>query len=155
MGVNVNERQLNALIKGMNRIASEMEDWEKPIRDSVDILDKEAQQNFEQQGRLYAKRGSWQPLKASTRLQRQRRGFGGARPILVQTGELKGSFKKGPFKKKSGIFKNTDKKAIFHQEGTRKMPKREIIGITEKFKKATGLVFANYIKKMLNKHFNG
>ncbi len=148
----INKTKADNLIRALNNIIKETKDYKEPIKKSVDILEDEAKLNFKQQGRLYAKRGSWVPLKPATRKQRIRQGFGGARPILVRTEKLKDSFEKGRITRTSGTLTNTSEIASFHQEGTRKMPAREILGVTDKFKKAAGLVFANFIAKVIRKH---
>lgn len=143
--ISVNQTKTNSFLNGLGRFIRSLT-FKDPIDEALDILKKEAEANFDQQGRLYSRRGSWQPLKPATVRQR-----GSARPILIRTGRLKGSFKKAKVSKDVGVLRNVDPVAKYHQEGTRKMPRREIIGVTDKFKGALQRVVSNYIFKEISK----
>lgn len=82
-------------------------------------------------------RGGWAQLAESTVRERERLGYGGAHPILFREGNLatalaeRGAegniFELSP----TGISAGTDLYyAGFHQDGTRKMPARPIVGLT-------------------------
>lgn len=148
--ITVNQNKKNAFLSGMHKLISALK-FNKAIDDSLDILKKEAELNFDQQGRIYSKRGSWQPLAASTRIQRAKAGYGAARPILVRSGKLKGSFRKVRAIGNKGSLKNTADYATYHQTGTRKMPQREIVGISSKSRGAIQRVFSNYIAKEIKR----
>lgn len=150
--ITVNQNKKNAFLSGMHKLISALK-FNKAIDDSLDILKKEAELNFDQQGRIYSKRGSWQPLAASTRIQRAKAGYGAARPILVRSGKLKRSFRKVRATGNKGSLKNTADYAIYHQDpkSGSKIPKREIIGTSDKSRGAIQRVFSNYIAKEIKR----
>jgi len=122
--------------------------FKKPLKNSVELLKKETQQNFDQQGRIY---GTWRPLAKSTRIQRSRLGYGAARPILVRTGRLKKGFVTSSTDKKAEI-SNTAKYAAVHQYGRGRIPQRKILDVSAKSEKAIGLIFANFIGEKIKKY---
>lgn len=122
--------------------------FKKPLKSSVQLLKKETQQNFDQQGRIY---GNWKPLAQSTREQRTRLGFGAARPILVRTGRLKKGFVTSSTSTKAEI-SNTANYAKYHQFGTKRMPKRVILDTSSKSRKAIRLLFANFIGEKIKQY---
>ena len=96
-------------------------------------------QNFRDEGGMFG-RGAWaqwQPLRPSTVADRRRLGYPGEHPILVREGNLMASvtqrgaagnvFEVGP---NSLVLGTTDRKAKYHQFGTRRMPARKIVGIS-------------------------
>lgn len=137
--------------------------FKKPLQKSKDRLEKDLDRNFDQQGALIqgggfsrpggafanlgraTTRGSaWAPLAESTRRQRERLGYGAARPILQRTGKLRKGF----------AFKVDDKNlsatndvsyARYHQFGTKNMPARVILGFSDRFVDTLKLEFVNYI----------
>lgn len=69
----------------------------------------------------------WRPLKPEYRLRKLRSGFG--RRILVQSGEMRGTFTGRPmqieiYSGNSAIFGSANQKAIWHQHGTHRDGKR-------------------------------
>lgn len=66
-------------------------------------------------------------------------------PILQKTGKLKGSFKQTKLTKTELEITSPVKYFPFHQMGTRKMPKRPILGVSEKMKKAILNIFHKYL----------
>jgi phage gpG-like protein len=96
--------------------------------------------NFATEGRLYGgavgHAGMWAPLRPSTIRDRMRRGYGPG-PILHRTGEMEASLTSRHHP--GNVFAVTptsvtvgtrDRKAIFHQLGTRKMAARAVVGFT-------------------------
>jgi phage gpG-like protein len=85
--------------------------------------------NFAVQGSLY---GGWTPLAPYTVQDRIKHGFGGPAPILVRDGSLMDSLTTldGPpnvIGPESATFGTDISYAKFHQYGTHRMPKREIM----------------------------
>lgn len=132
------DKQLGHLVQALK--------FRDSMKKSVELLAKEAQQNFEQQGRIY---GLWRPLAMSTRKQRARLGLG-ARPILNVTGKLKRGFKTSSWEDKAEI-RNIVSYAKYHQFGTKRIPKRRILDTSDKSRKAIGLIFANFINEQIRK----
>lgn len=96
-------------------------------------------ENFHEEGGVFG-RGTWaqwQPLRPSTVADRRRLGYPGEHPILVREGDLLASvtirgaagnvFEVGA---NSLVLGTTDRKAKYHQFGTRRMPARKIVGIS-------------------------
>lgn len=133
--------------QNLNKLARSLA-FKGPLKTSVKLLEKEAQQNFDQQGRIY---GNWKPLAQSTRKQRVRQGCGAARPILIRSGKLKKGYRTSATQK-VGEIENTVHYAKYHQHGTRKMPRRIILGTSGKSKMAIGLIFANFIGYNIKKY---
>jgi len=121
---------------------------ETPLRESAQIVVDQATRNFGDQGYTYGK--AWAPLKASTVRDRARKGYG-ARPILVRSGTLKGGTRVRSVARSQAVIENPVDYAPYHQFGTKKMPVRQILGVTEKIRHAISLVFVNYIHKLIMK----
>lgn len=105
---------------------------EEPLTEIGHDFQADFMQNMASEGGLY---GGWAPLAASTIEDRLRKGYG-AGPILVRTMRLANSL---AGQSADSIFAVTpttlrvgtnDPKAPYHQRGTRKMPKRQIVGVT-------------------------
>lgn len=155
-------KQIDGLIKDL--------DYSKPFKDARKYLDQEYEQNFSQQGAIYQGGGfvraggafsnqgrattrgrAWQPLAPKTVEQRIRLGFGGKRPILIRRGNLKRSYRS-----KSGKDfvegENTSDIAVYHNEGTSKMPQRKILDASEKFIRTLELLLINYTNKQIKRN---
>lgn len=154
-----------ALLKILKRL-QEL-DYSKPLRESAVLLRNEAENNIVQQGALYQGQGfvrkgggfanlsyattrvpPWKPLAESTRKDRERKGYPRARPILVRSGKLAKGFRIR-VTGKSAIVENIVSYAGYHQRGSKKLPRRAILGVTQKSYKAINLIFQNYIKDQL------
>jgi len=130
----------------LRRFANNLE-FSNTMKEGIGAVKKEAELNFTQGGRIY---GTWKPLAASTRKDRKRKGFSPNRPILVRTGKLKKGFvtKSG---RKDAEMTNEVKYMATHQQGTRKVPQRQIMGISDKAAKAIAVLGANEISKQLRR----
>jgi phage virion morphogenesis protein len=121
--------------------------------DYTDVMQKigenvveETNMQFDQQGGRFLPK--WADIKESTKKQRVRKGFG-TRPILVNTGDLKKSFRVKQADSKSVIVGTDIDYATYHQTGTSKMPKREMMKLTDKMKLAYNTMVANFIIEKL------
>lgn len=117
---------------GLTRFASLVQDftpaWEKVGED----FKRTVNEQFTTEGGRGGTR--WKPLAPSTIRQK---GAGGS--ILVRTGALRSSVTGGPGYIKSisarrTTFGTSDRKAVFHQFGTSRMPARPIIVVTKEDK---------------------
>jgi hypothetical protein len=98
--------------------------------------------------------GPWKPLAESTVAERTRLGYGGAHPILWRTGDLghalaeRGAagnvFEVGPDRLTVGasIFY-----ALFHQDGTTRMPARPIVGLSRTRREGIVKRLGEYVRK--------
>ncbi len=140
-----------------------LSDWKEPLKWAENYLKDEYKENFDKQGAIYQGGGfansagrvsttkkAWRPLSQSTRVQRKRLGFGGARPILVRTGKLKNKGFAIVRRKVDGFDAiNTIKYAKYHQLGTKRMPQRKIMGVSRKATLGFKQAILNKIKKEL------
>lgn len=147
--IEVDKGDLKILERDIEGLVSSLQ-FKTPITDSLNVLEDEVDLNFEQQGRIY---GTWSPLAAATRLARIRFGVKGARPILEVTGKLRGGFKKKGITDREGSLVNDISYAKYHQEGTRRMPQRKMIGTSAKSSLAIQLIFENFISKNIAEFF--
>ena len=104
-------------------------------------------QNFSQEGRPT----KWQALADATIADRMRQGYG-AGPILVRTGQLMNSLANpgAPYQilemSASRLRYGTrDPKAIYHQKGTRFMPQRLVLAVTQQDERVMGQMIKSYI----------
>lgn len=145
----IDKNKINQLVRDLGNFVASIDDWSSPLKKFSVILSDEQKKNFEQQGRIY---GGWQPLAASTRKQRQRLGYGGARPILVRTGKLKNSFRTTDMGRRGFISKNVSDVAGYLQNGTsRGIPARKMVDISKKSNEALLLLLRKHISGNLNR----
>lgn len=105
-------------------------DYSDALRQSLPILAEQEQRMFDEERDSSGR--SWPVLKQST-INRK-----GHDQILVETGELKksltdlnDSFNIHEIQPRELLFGTSDPKALFHQEGTSKMPARPPVGISD------------------------
>jgi len=156
--ITIDKNGIDQLNKILNNGIIAIKDWTKPFTKFGVLLREEQKKNFEQQGAIYqggdfirlpgmratTRYASWQKLKDSTKKDRIRKGFNGARPILVRTGKLKGSFTT-KVTKTSFTSENKSEISKYHQFGTKNMPARRILGMSQKGVKALSLEIENHI----------
>lgn len=162
MNVNVEIDNKN-VTKIFRQLERKIADASSAMKKITEVVVDESQRNFGQQGALYQGGGffrpggalanlgrattrgrSWQPLAVSTRRSRVRRGFPAARPILENTGDLKGGFKSRFGKKFAEVWNKIDY-AKYHQFGTDRMPARRVLGLTKKSWAAMKQIVINHI----------
>lgn len=143
--------------------------FEEPLKKSKKRLSEDLDRNFQQQGALIqgggftrpggafanlgpatTRGGAWAPLAESTRRDRERKGYNGARPILERTGKLRKGFKVKVVKEKLSAT-NTVSYAKYHQFGTSKMPARKILGFSDKFVEALKMEIIRYITNQIKR----
>jgi phage gpG-like protein len=127
------------LLNGMSALDSLFADMETRVQDAdyTPVLDPFQQTLAEQHagqfaGEFDSNLDSWAPLKPST-IKRK-----GHDRILYETGALRASLVTvgGPgniheVTPSTLLFGTSDQKALYHQEGTRKMPARPPVGVSE------------------------
>ena len=146
-----NKKDLKRLSTKLKKLASEMHDFRVPLKKSARIIEDESKRNFDRQGFLYNM--SWTPLSAGTRKQRASQGYPANRPILVRSGKLRDSVKTKSVSRDTATVVNPTSYAPYHQFGTGKIPKRTILSSSSKSRAAIGIVFGNYVGKIIKKVF--
>lgn len=128
---------------GVETMARQFATWGAQISDLSEPLTEIGQDllgdfavNMVTEGGWFAPGGAWTPLAPSTVRERARQGFGGPSPILFRTGQLAESLASRDAA--GNVFEVTatslrvgsaDRTANYHQRGTRRMPRRPIVGI--------------------------
>jgi Phage virion morphogenesis family len=130
-------------VAGQHEVSGRLATWGRNLTDlsvaweqiGEDLL-QDNRDNFLAEGGVFPG-GFWPALALSTVGERIRLGYGGWSPMLVRTGALMESvtvrggsnnvFRVGPMGVEVGT---TDPKAVFHQYGTKRMPMRRVVGIT-------------------------
>lgn len=144
MGFTVNQPKLKHLQNTIKVMGDRTKDYKKPLRTSAEILILEARDNIQKQGFHY---GTFEPLATSTKIDRARKGYEAARPILIRTEKLMMGFIQTGLRNTSVKVQNQMSYSGYHQTGTRKMPARIILAVTDKRRKAIQQLFANFMMK--------
>ena len=137
--------------KKLNKAMKDISDFKEPLQDSAEIIVQESKDNFDRQGYLYG--STWKPLSPATRKQRASQGYPANRPILVRSGKLRDSVKTKSVSRDTATVVNPTSYAPYHQFGTGKIPKRTILSSSSKSRAAIGIVFGNYVGKIIKKVF--
>lgn len=133
-------------IARLDKISKGYENWKMPLEQAEGYQLKQVKKNFATQGSNIA--GKWAGLKASTVRDRLRKGFG-AGPILKRTGRLKGSIARKKLNKNSLEIGSDVKYFKYHQIGTGKMPRRQILGHSSQMKQKVLSLFSRYVRRLL------
>lgn len=121
--IDVDTREAGTRIKNLTRRAKRLE---VPLRRFGDIKVKKVETQFDRQVDPDGNR--WAELSPVTLERKERLGF--SSKILTETGTLSKSFKFEATGKTLTIGSSVSY-AVFHQEGTSKMPQRKILGYTK------------------------
>ena len=133
---------------------AEIRDLSEPLEQIGEDLLGDFAANMVTEGGFFAPGGSWTPLAPSTVRQRTRLGYGGASPMLWRTGGLAQSLatRSAP----GNVFEVTPTTlrvgsevfyAGYHQRGTRKMPRRQIVGINWQRRSAIVKRMGDYVRE--------
>lgn len=112
-----------------------------------DVIADHLEQQFESEGQHFLGR-QWAPLKPSYRRWKVRNGFDPRR--LHKTGAMRKSLTSRPMAVEEyfptrAVFGTDDEKAAFHQDGTKFMPQRQIISVTDDLSDDVSSQIARYI----------
>ena len=147
---------------GVETMARSFDTWGAQIRDlsepltliGEDLLGDFAV-NMVSEGGLFAGGGTWAPLAAATVAERRRLGYGGEHPILFRTGALAQSLASrgapgNVFEVSATTLEVGTEIAYagYHQRGTRKMPRRPIVGFTWRRRAALVKRMADYVREV-------
>ena len=111
---------------------------------ALTVVDRWVQDNFKTEG---GKIGGWQPLKPATL--RQRRGGGGKVMILQDTGQLRQRWKHILQGFKTAILQSGVSYGIYHDQGTKRLPKRQILPEQKEINPALKKVYEFFIRKAI------
>jgi len=90
----------------------------------------------------------WQSLKRRTILARIRAGFG-AGPILTASGKMRKSHRKKVLNKNTLGIENTASYYKYHQQGSKRIPQRQVVGHSNKMIKDVVDIFVKYLRKIM------
>jgi len=112
----------------LNKLRIGLNNPKEPLEKSIKWLEKDTQENFKGEGKLY---GGWKRLAARTVRERKALGYGGEHPILQRTGKLKGGFVTRVEGNKVATIKNKVEYFEVHQLGNSKLrvPKRTMLDV--------------------------
>lgn len=140
----VNEVQLAAANRRLERFASAMHDQTPANREASIAMLGYTYRNFDRQGAL---QGGWKPLAPSTVKQKQR--IGKEQP-LVRSGHMRAGFTSFYSRDNAGVG-NEVSYSRFHHEGTRPMPQRLLLPTREKVLDIGLKVYGNYVAREARK----
>lgn len=115
------EQQLD---RGLSRFGKALTDVRPFFETMENVLERSIAQQFATQGA-----GRWRPLSARYAAWKASRM--GSKPILQASGELMRSFKRRRMTKDRLEWGSQLKRGVFHHRGTRKMPQRKIVWLSE------------------------
>lgn len=120
VSVDLNETQLRAMNRRLERFARAMADPTPANREASIALYGWTIRNFDREGGL---QGGWTPLHPKTVRQKQRIG---KQKMLVRRGALRANFAQFYSKDNAGVG-NALSYSKFHHEGTVRLPRRELL----------------------------
>lgn len=128
----------------LNRLAGQLKDFTVPNRALSIQLYGLVIKNYDSQGSLV---GGWAPLAEST-IERKRRA--GKEQMLVWSGALRASFLPGSFydSKRAGVGSQIVY-SEFHQEGTDRMPQRELLPRGDQVLDAALKIYGFYVERQV------
>jgi phage gpG-like protein len=147
MNMIVNKVKIGMLNSSFNKAISNTRDFKNPLSKSANLIVEDATRNFDDQGYTYGR--AWTPLKPATARQR-----GSYRPILYRTGTLKRGTKVKSVSKEKATVHNPVTYAPYHQFGTRHMPQRIILDVSNKAIRAIKIIFENYVRDNITRPFS-
>lgn len=134
------------LFQKFGKITNNLENFQKPLKESGDLIVKEVDKQFDSQGSRLT--GKWKALKAASLRQKMRAGYGGG--ILVRSGALKGSFGSEMGAKQVRVSSKGVSYYKYHQLGMSPQPKREMLALNERLKQDVVGVFTKHLKTLIN-----
>lgn len=140
----LNEAQLVALNRRLERFAGAMNDQTPANREASIALYGFTLRNFDRQGSL---QGGWTPLAPSTIRQKQR--IGKEQP-LVRTGHMRAGFTSFYSRDNAGVG-NEITYSKFHHEGNDRLPQRTLLPDRENTLKIGLKVYGQYVEREARK----
>ena len=144
--------------RSFSRFSNEVKDLTDAFREIVkDFREIVEKKQFESEGSYGS--GGWKPLALSTLLQKRRKGYPDA--ILEASGRMKRSLTGNTgdtieeVKRLSVRMGTSVSYARYHQKGTRYMPARPLIQLTEGDKTRWTKIIHRYLVGLIKKEFSG
>ena len=117
---------LNKLNLNLKNFSRDIGSFRKPFGQLGEYMEKQAEMNLERRGKIMQS-GGWPTLSESTKMYKSK--YFPGKPMMVRTGKLRDSFKPINIgKDELGMFSNVNY-AIYHQEGTSKLPQRILMKV--------------------------
>lgn len=136
----VNQRNVRAFEKRLERFLGEMANPTTANRQASVQLYGWCIRNFDTEGGLV---GGWVGLAPATIHQKERLG---KEKMLVRTGTLRSGFE-GFYSRENAGVRNDTEYAVFHHEGTRNMPRRELLPRRSVVLQICLEVYGNYVAR--------
>lgn len=144
MRITVDDAKLRADMAELIRRGKDL----RPVWNEVgEDFANEFKEDFSENGARIGE--SWAALKPSTLMQKARLGFGGL-PTLVRTGALRDSFRVLDIGNLFVKIGTTVDYSIYHQMGTKFMPKRPVVGFPVAFRGKLAQKVADYLMRAFN-----
>lgn len=136
MSIKITLQGKEKLIRGFDNVESGLSSFLQPMKRSSDMLMSQFDKNFPAKGALLGNR--WQKRKRNY-----------PHPILQKSGKMRKGFRDRVLPMRAEI---TNPVAYFryHQLGTRQLPVRLMMKITDQKEKEIMDIFNNYVKKVTN-----
>lgn len=126
--------------KRLRELASKVRDRSKPAKQLAVQLLADTQRNFESYGKKF--NNPWPQLAQSTQEYKSRHGW---YVMLVRSGQLRDAFYQYSNDKFAAVG-NSAPYASFHEKGTSRMPRRQILPSPEYAAKIGVIIFEKYLK---------
>jgi phage gpG-like protein len=126
----------------LDKVLSNLKDINSTNKKVGDYLVARSRSNFENE--VDPSGRSWKPLSPAT-IERKRR-EGSSLKILQRTGKMKNSVYV-TVNRASVVVGYSDPKVVYHQLGTDRTPKREVVGIGEKDRQAVADIYARLLTR--------
>ncbi|APT75287.1 hypothetical protein LN42_01940 [Marinitoga sp. 1137] len=139
MEIKINDKDLK---KKLNSLMKKTNDLSPVMKDAALIMKQSVLKNFDEQG---TENGKWKDLSKSTKEHKKRK-KGTAYPILVDSGKLKKSFNTSYTKYTAKVWTGV-KYGVYHQTGTRKMPKRPFMHIRDEHIEIIKKIILKYLEE--------
>ena len=143
------------VMRGFSRFADGVKDFREPLKEILEDFHEIEKKQFSSEGGYGS--GGWAPLAPVTVEQKARAGY--PYDILVRTGDLRDAMTGG-----SGSEAEVTKDSLkvmmpwygkFHQQGTRRMPRRPVVQLQEADKTRWSKIFHEYLVNLSRKEFAG
>lgn len=129
----------------IERIKKALQDFTPALKMISEYQKSQVNEAFNVGGKNIA--GAWPKLTSGSLTQKLKAGY--QQVILVRTGALRESFAVSGLTNLSVKITSKDPKFKFHQLGTRKMPKRQILGHSDAMKARALTIAAAYLIKII------
>ncbi|SHE48058.1 phage virion morphogenesis (putative tail completion) protein [Marinitoga hydrogenitolerans DSM 16785] len=139
MKIIINDKELK---KKLSELKRKTNDLTPVMKDTALIMKQSILKNFDDQGTEQKK---WKDLSRKTKKRKQKE-KGTSYPILVDTGRLKKSFNTSYTKYTARVYTGV-KYGVYHQTGTRKIPKRPFMHVRKEHLETIKRLILKYLEE--------